>query len=64
MKKSLLVRVFYIALQGVFLPLVVIGDSLRVSGQMTSWLLFALYEVAIMLDGACLLWILGKHDNN
>ncbi len=60
--KSLPVRVLYIALQGVFLPLVVIGDSLRASGEMTSWLLFALYEVAIMVDGALLLCILGKRN--
>lgn len=59
---NLPVKILYIALQGVFLPLILWVDDLRSCGQMLFFVLaFALYEALVILD-ALLYWIVFNSE--
>lgn len=61
-KIDLLAKIGYIALQGVFLPLILWVNDLREAGQMWPFALaFALYEVLVTGD-ALLYWIVFRTE--
>lgn len=60
--KSLLPKLGYIALQGVFLPLILWVDDLREVGSMMAyWTAFLFYEVLVIGD-AWLYWIVFRGE--
>lgn len=62
MKNNLLAKILYIALQGVFLPLLLWLDDLRSSGPFVSYILvFILWEVLVTLD-ALLYWVVFRGE--
>lgn len=61
--QSLLVKLIYIALQGVFLPLVLLADGFKDNGQMMLYgLALGTYEALVILDALLFMQLFGTKD--